>query len=230
MPTVSREHSDVREVEKQLKRKNKALSELESKVKLFQRMIRNGVSTPDVDSFLRKQTKLKATKNKPSEALRKAAMRSKLDDIRAEIAVKKRERKNLKREWERKLRKNRDKIAERLVHIKQDAKMNSTSADNRNIDKYKHLRRKQRLGSEKEKCSLLNNVPENIRDIATQVNVFEGDLLPEPADGPMVCDKEIKLTQDEVAFLKRGPRYMIRNNFCLDDILLEGEKCISKQN
>ena len=155
MPTVSRKHSDVKEVEKQLKRKNKALSELESKVKLFQRMIRNGVSTPDVESFLKKQTKLKTTKNKPSEALRKAAMRSKLDDIRAEIAVKKRERKNLKREWEHKLRKNRDKVAERLVHIKQEAKVSSTSADNRNIEKYKHLRKKQQVEMQKEKFSLV---------------------------------------------------------------------------
>ena len=97
-------------------------------------MIKSGVSTPDVDDFIKKQTELKQIKTKPSEALRKAAMRSKLDDIRAEIAIKKRERKNLKREWEYKLKNNRERVAERQLYLKQDAKKNSNSADNRNIE------------------------------------------------------------------------------------------------
>ena len=37
----------------------------------------------------------------------------------------------------------------------------------------------------------------------------------EPADGPMVCDSKISLSPEEIAFLKRGPRYMLRGNFSL---------------
>ena len=58
-PTEYKVQSDVTEVEKLLRIKNKLLSKLESRERLFRRMIKNGVSTPDVDGFVSGQTTLK---------------------------------------------------------------------------------------------------------------------------------------------------------------------------
>ena len=58
MPTLETARCDVVEVEKQLKQKNFILSKLESKVRLFHRMIRSGIVTPDVDNFSKNQATL----------------------------------------------------------------------------------------------------------------------------------------------------------------------------
>ena len=86
MPTVDDTRSEVQKVEKQLRTKNKTLSELESKVKLFQRMLKSGISTPDVNSFVNKQASLKNSSKIPNNKLKKVAMKSKLDDVRAMVA------------------------------------------------------------------------------------------------------------------------------------------------
>ena len=42
------------------------------------------------------------------------------------------------------------------------------------------------------------------------VNIFRGSLQKEECAEPMVCDSSIKLTKNEIAFLKRGPGFMLR--------------------
>ena len=113
-----RKHSDVEQVEKQLKKKNITLSKLESRVKLFNRMIKCGISTADVDSFTRKQAELRTTKSKPCERTKRAAMKSKLNDTKAAIGSTRRERKNLKGELEYLLRDKKQMMEEKLESMK----------------------------------------------------------------------------------------------------------------
>ena len=64
--------------------------------------------------------------------------------------------------------------------------------------------------------------------MAAGVNVFVGDLVPEPSADPMVCDPNIKLSHSEMAFLRRGPRFMVRQELSLNDFKTELEKMVAK--
>ena len=54
--TVPIAHSEVLKVEKQLSKKCKTISEIDSKVSMFKKMVKHSVPTKDVDSFVRKQS------------------------------------------------------------------------------------------------------------------------------------------------------------------------------
>ena len=112
------EQSDVSKVEKLLKGKNKALSELESREKLFRRMIKTGISTPDVSNFINKQIEQKQTQTLSNSRLRKAAMKSKLDDVISTIKKMKMERRDLKRELTKLLRTNKTAARDKLIAMK----------------------------------------------------------------------------------------------------------------
>ena len=43
----------------------------------------------------------------------------------------------------------------------------------------------------------MEGIPKKLEGILKHVNVFNGDLIPEPADGPMICSSSIKLSQEE---------------------------------
>ena len=225
MSTV-RKHCDVDQVEKQLMKKNVTLSKLESRVRLFNRMIKYGVSTADVDSFTKKQADLRSVKLKPCDKTKKAAIKSKLNDAKAAITVTRRERRNLKRELEYLLRDKKQVMEAKLENMKAHKTEITKIEDLKNINKFKHLREKQKhirsngtsipgLGGKGQLKDILKDIPSNISEIVKETTIFQSDLTPEPADGPMVCDSKISLSPEEIAFLKRGPRYMLRGNFSL---------------
>ena len=206
MPTV-RKRSDVDQVEKQLKKKNITLSKLESRVKLFNRMIRSGISTADVDSFTKKQSEIRIFKTKPCEKTKRTAMKAKLNDTKAAIATTRRERRNLKRELEYLLRNKKHVMEEKLEKLKEQQLKVSQAEDIKNADKFKHLFDKQLLqksvvrkipGDNNKKEGFMTNIPDNILEITNEISVFNADLSPEPADGPMVCNSNISLSPDEI--------------------------------
>ena len=82
-------HSDVTEVEKQLRIKNKKVSELESRVCMFEKLARMKVPTRDVGCFVTKQVKLTDTAHSPCKKTIGAAMKAKLRDARASLRNKK---------------------------------------------------------------------------------------------------------------------------------------------
>ena len=61
--TAHNVHSDAKRVEKQLRRENKKVSELESRVTLLKRMEKHSIPTRDVESFVTKQAKLTCIRN-----------------------------------------------------------------------------------------------------------------------------------------------------------------------
>ena len=69
----------------------------------------------------------------------------------------------------------------------------------------------------------LGEVKPEVRQVLNEVNIFREDLTPEPPQGPMVCSGSISLSREEMAFLSRSPRYMVRGDVSLSDVLLEGE-------
>ena len=73
------------------------------------------------------------------------------------------------------------------------------------------------------------DLPPEVNEIIKGVNIFQSDLEPEKSADPMICDKNIKLTKCELAFLRRGPRFMLRQNTNDKDFCTELGKMIVKQ-
>ena len=74
----------------------------------------------------------------------------------------------------------------------------------------------------------LGEVPPDTWDIARGVNIFCNDLVPEACAEPMVCAEDITLSNDELEFLRKGPRYMMRQNVSENDFVVELEKMVIK--
>ena len=77
--------SEAKEVERQLKKENKKISELESRATLFRRMVKHNIPTRDVSSFVVKQSNLTSTTQAPCKKTIKAAMKAKLLDNVMEV-------------------------------------------------------------------------------------------------------------------------------------------------
>ena len=74
-----------------------------------------------------------------------------------------------------------------------------------------------------------NLIPEDIWDIVKDVSVFKGAVEPEQPADPMVCDQSIKLSRCEMAFLRKGPKYMLRGELDEQEFKVDMHKMIIKE-
>ena len=75
------------------------------------------------------------------------------------------------------------------------------------------------------------DAPEHTDRILSGVNIFQSDqeVLPQKPLGPMICDKNISLSENEIKLLSRGPKYMVRDELALEDFMIELKKLVAKQ-
>ena len=62
-------------------------------------------------------------------------------------------------------------------------------------------------------------LPQEVQELISGVNIFTTTVEPEKSADPMVCDKSIKLSKSELAFLRKGPKFMMRQ------VVNEGDFC-----
>ena len=92
----------------------------------------------------------------------------------------------------------------------------------KNFIKFERNMRKQQVEDIKEE------VPKGVHELLKGVNVFNDDLKPEEPIGPMVCSSSISLTKDELNFLTRGPRFMMREELNIKEFMADVEKMLVK--
>ena len=81
----------------------------------------------------------------------------------------------------------------------------------------------------KQECIMMDDeLPEEVKKFTDGINIFTKDLEPEPPIGPMICDKNIKLDEDELKLLTKGPKFMKRNDIDINEFVVEVEKMIVK--
>ena len=214
------------EVEKQLRHVSKKLAETEVNIGLFNKMARGCVPTNDVRHFILNQTRMKQSGSKIQYSMVRKIMKEKLNDacsVANKLRQKKRALKRLlctkfsypKSRHNRVLRevsvntanhkdKHRDKTAKKFVHCK--SKMNNVINERSIAD-----------------------IPKDTWDIAKGVNIFNKELFQEECADPMICAKDIELSQDELEFLRKGPRFMMRQHVKEDEFMVDIEKMIVKE-
>ena len=84
-------------------------------------------------------------------------------------------------------------------------KKNEQSIENKQfIEDFKKERKQGMLEVEE-------NVPEGVEEFIEIVNLFIEEVEPEDPIEPMICDSSIHLNENELRFLIRGPKFMMKN-------------------
>ena len=183
------------------------------------------LATNDVTSFIEKQTQLKKASAKPDLKVKRAAMMSKMVDALALAKRLRQERDLLKRRLDRKYSSRKAqgrKICSEIVsqyYREKDCEFQEAR------EKIDHLKWKD--SSDKE----IKLAPDATREFLSHVNVFESDQLsmkPSDPEYPFMCSKDIKLDENELKLLARGPNFLVCDELDLETFEIEVEKAIVK--
>ena len=213
-------------VEEQLKGVCRKLNEIEANVEMFSQMVSNGVATNDVRNFVVKQSNMKKSDNKYDLKLSKTAMRRKLNDACAQGSKLRRTKRELESLLITQHGYSKSKLRNLINRVRKQNTYHRTRHKTKTIHKYKHCEKKMKTVSR-----VINNksIPRDVWEVLKNVELFNDDLDPQPPADPMICDVNIKLSPEEMDFLRRGPRFMLRQQTNLTDFQIELEKMIAKE-
>ena len=219
---VCKDVKDPKMVEEWLEQTCKKLSETEINIGLFSKMIRNGVATNDVRNFVQKQARLKCTNQKMCLAMSRKAMKNKVVDA-CSLAHKLRKQKIelcnlLKSRFKYPGRKCRRIVKNILCRASNHRQLH------RKKTRKKYLLCEKKM-VEKRDINNTRDIPNDAWEVLKGVNLFGHDtVVPEQPAEPMVCSSDITLSKAERAFLRKGPRYMLRMEVSETDFKAELEK------
>jgi len=98
---------------------------------------------------------------------------------------------------------------EPLSHASSGAEVNSADSFQYKIRKLNEQRR---------------NGDQGMKELIEGVNMFIEEVKPEDLIGPMICNSSIKLNGNELRFLTREQKYMIRNEIDIKEFTVDLEK------
>ena len=216
----------IKTVECRLRLTYKKIAETEGNIYFFTTLKSLGLATHDVANFIRKQTIHKRTKNSPDLKVQRAAMQSKLSDAVAYVKRLRRQRDSLKGKLSRQYGGCKADCRRKLESlVKQDGEVKSLEIMNAKakIDHYK---------TRNEIDKVLVSAPDGTENLLSNVNVFTDDqknMVPMPPEPPFICHESIKLSENEVKILSRGPKFMVRDELDSESFDVELEKMVSKK-
>ena len=211
-------------VESDLKQCMVETMEAEQRSKLLQTLWKKGLTTREVGDFVKGQGK---TKRMPkAKNMQKSGvnfMKEKVRDSRKEEEKFRKERTKLRESLEvavgtSKYRKIISRIKRKVERIKKKIQLKNK----RKIKKYQ---------KEKDKADLdeISSHAEELGEFAN-LRVFNNkEIIPEEPKPPMVASKDIVLSEDEMAILKRGPKFTLRNVLSKEVYMREVEKGLVKK-
>ena len=204
-------------VEKQLFRVCKKLKETEVKASMFGQMVKRGVATADVRNFVNNQAKLKRADNHIHIPTVRQAMKVKFSDTIASANELRASKKEITEVLNNEFNYSKSKCRKLVRTCMERSEYHKERQESRLTKKFRHCQNKM----DELRSTSFEPLPQEIRNIVDGVNIFSADLEPERCADPMICDRSIKLSKSELAFLRKGPRFMMRqstneNEFCTE--------------
>ena len=217
---------DPKAVERRLEKVCKQLNVEEVNIGMFHHMIRSGVATNDVRSFATNQQFLNRQANRTTARLSKVAMKQKLNDACSTANGLRKEKKRLKDALTVEFNYSRARTKKVVKRIMSRANNCKNRQKIKVRKKFLHCKKKMvAVNRETEK----EHMPGDVWNVLKDVNVFNQEISPEPPAEPMICDKQIKLSSCEMAFLKRGPKFMLRPELNETDFAVDLHKMVIKE-
>ena len=169
LTTPSKEDSD-KPVEKYLQDICLKLTEVESTINLFAKMVRTGIATNDIRNFVIKQSKMKRISNSLDIKVLRSTMKSKLRDACAFANRLRQQRNRLKKSIMNKYRGNVSRGNSVIRLCVNRAKQHRLKCDKKNRMKYETCKNKQSA------YTVLEGLPDGVMNIVSKVNVFNDRL------------------------------------------------------
>ena len=204
------------------------LNHAECNASFFSSLLSKNISTRDIHSFISKQAGIRKTKKDLDKPLSRKAMRAKLNDACAFANRQKRIVNHLKKELlkavdmkvythRRTIKQIRDKMSlEKKEQMDKDVKK---------VQRYEAIQSDINTESQKQKLS----IPASIQHFASIKAFNPPQETPIHMDPPVVYDRNISLSQDEMNLLSKGPKFAVRQALTSEDFKVELEKMVSKQ-
>ena len=197
--------------------------ETETTISMLNKMIRNGVSTNDVMSFSINQASLRKVHKDTSRKIEKTAMKAKRNDA---LALAKRLR---RKRYEAKLKvlksyENNQKAYKSIRNINKNMREYKSTLLREKYQKVEHLKNKYEYVNRR----TLKSCNQNVRLLLERLEMFNKVPEVESPLGPMICHPSIKLDENELMVLNRGPKFMVRGKVPLSEFSLELEKSVIK--
>ena len=202
------------EVEKQLRHVSKRLAETEVNIGLFNKMAKGGVPTNDVRHFVLNQTNMKQSCTRIQYGMVKRIMREKLNDACSSANKLRQKKKKLKRLLSTRHDYSRSRYKQVVKNVSINTAVHKDKHRTKACKKFVHCRSK--MNNEIIMRSL-SDIPNETWEIAQGVNIFNEELIQEECADPMICSEDIKISQDELDFLRKGPKFMLRQNVKEED-------------
>ena len=200
------------------------LTEVESNTEMFTKMVARCVATNDVRNFIKKQARAKKAENQTDRRMVKILMKAKLKDACALASKLRSEKKHLCRQLSSLMMTQRWRYKRILKALKKSAREHRSRCDMKNTRKLKMCSHKMR------ELLTIDDAPKETMEVLDGVNVFtKADVVPEKPQDPMVCDRSIVLSEEEMMFLRRGPKFMMRTKSDRNEFELEVLKMIAKE-
>ena len=200
----------------------------ECNVRLFRKLLSNDISTRDIYSFVKKQADLKKVHKVMDKPMTKAAMKSKLKDACAFSVRQRRIVNKLKMDLLKATGNKRytQKRIIRQVKTKIDLeKSQQMQNDDQKFQRYLSLQSRMVLESQ----SKMFQVPASA-DQFKDIKAFNVPSDPIAViDRPVVYDKSIILSDDEMQILSKGPKFAVRQKLVKESFKVESEKMSCKQ-
>ena len=219
MMTTPNTYGSAKPVVTELRNAYKKLAIAEANIDMLAKMVRNMIGTNDVRNFICKQVSMRRVNATLDKKAIKKLMRRKLDDACAHAS---------------RLRSNKQKLKKRLqsygaVYRKVVGECETEFRVIKANQRYKNSKKYEWCAMKQEKIDVESSVPEEVLEYVRGINVFNEEVDIEPAAGPMICSKSIKVSKEELMFLENGPRFMIRSELDTDEFRVEVEKMIAKE-
>ena len=213
-------------VECQLEKMYCKIAATEANIELFATLLSLGLATNDVKNFVQKQTIHKRVSSKPDLKVQRLAMRSKLSDACAHAKRLRQERDALRKRVMRKFS-SRKSLGRRILgEMVARYKLQKNKEMQDVMKKIEFIRQKEQLDK------VLKSAPEGTEDYLSDVNVFKPNqtsMKVEDPLGPFICDPTVKLDENELLILAKGPKYMVRGELDASDFNLEIEAMVAKK-
>ena len=216
------------------------LGENRSRKLLLETLNNEGLATRDIFSFVVKQAQQKVLTRDIDQATSEQAMKAKIGDLKKyirhiKIEIKKKEdhlrlalkgKKQTFRRAIKKMKKNASQCDEKKKQIYRK----KLAHYRRKQIKKKDIVREGILKEEKVRNKIHSIVPKRFQQYRDLLIFKPPESFPiaENPLGPFVCDKSIKLSENELLVLKKDPKFSVRSQLKDEEFFVETHKALSK--
>ena len=206
----------------------KGIKEEEEKLNLLTTLQSKGLVTRDIMSFVNKQASIRTHNKWPDRLTGRRAMSAKISDAHKTLQWRRSQNRLLKNTCLRLLGNKKHKLNRWMKSIRQETnrKSHNGKTEKKYLKKIDHLSKIQKdMWRDKTPKYKASSVPHRLREYASLPIFKLPKDLPQPEElmAPFICHPTIKLNENELAILKKDPKFSLMEQCDEESFMVENE-------